>query len=211
MPPAKPPSSPHGAGGSSSGMDDFLDGEVLDPEAPASAAERAHAASFAELIDKAMAGRTPPALASDERALLEVSAVVRAAAGHAELGAARRRAVVEEALAQALAARDQSRVSMPMSVPRSRAARWLPWGLTAAASVVAAAAVAVLWLRAPEQVVLSGAAPVPAQWRSRPADPLVGEIRREAAADASARIDSIYSDRLDGYRDGTLLRRGGAR
>jgi hypothetical protein len=212
MPPAKPPSSPRDAGVGPSGIEDFLDGEVLDPDAPASAAERAHATSFAELIDKAMAGRTPPALASDERALLEVSAVVRAAAGHAELGAPQRRAVVEEALVQALGARDHGpRVSMAMAAPRSRAARWLPWGLAAAASMVAVAAVALLWLRAPQQVVVSGAAAVPPQWRSRPADPLVGEIQREAAADAAARIDSIYSDRMDGYRDATLLRRGGAR
>ena len=41
---------------------------------------------------------------------------------------------------------------------------------------------------------------------SRPADPLVGVIRRSAAGAASDRIDIIFADRLDGYRDLRLRR-----
>jgi hypothetical protein len=47
---------------------------------------------------------------------------------------------------------------------------------------------------------------LPLHWRSRPADALVGEIQRKSAGDAAARLDSIYSDRLDGYREATLFR-----
>jgi hypothetical protein len=60
-------------------------------------------------------------------------------------------------------------------------------------------------------VVVTAPAPVPTHWRSRPADELVGEIRREAAGEAARRIDSIYSDRLEGFRDATLFRSRGER
>jgi hypothetical protein len=197
---------------------DFLDGDVPEASAEASAAEQARAHSFAALIDKAIAGRTPPALSADERALLEVTTVIRAAAGHAVLSASARRSVVEQALAGALgpAASSGTRTSalMEAGAPppgRGRAARLLPWALTAGATAIAAAAVAALWLRQPTTVVVSAPAPVPVQWTSRPADALIGEIRREAAGDAAARLDSIYSDRLDGFREATLFRPRGAR
>jgi hypothetical protein len=40
----------------------------------------------------------------------------------------------------------------------------------------------------------------------RSADALIGPISRESAGDASARIDAIYADRLDGYRERRLAR-----
>jgi hypothetical protein len=45
------------------------------------------------------------------------------------------------------------------------------------------------------------AAELPARWLSRPADPLIGPIARERAGDASGRIDHIFADRLDGFRE----------
>jgi hypothetical protein len=45
---------------------------------------------------------------------------------------------------------------------------------------------------------------LPAHQRSRPADPLIGVIGRDRAGDAAARLDVIYADRLDGFRERTL-------
>jgi hypothetical protein len=42
---------------------------------------------------------------------------------------------------------------------------------------------------------------LPETMRSRAADELVGEITRERSGDALERIDAIYADRLDGYRE----------
>ncbi len=211
MAPTRPPRS------SSEPAADFLDGEVPDVAALPSAAEKARAHSFADLIDKAISGRTPPALSADERALLEVTTVIRAAAGQAELSAGARRSVVEQALAGALgqgaSSGTRTSVMMAAGVPQvqSRFARFFPWTVAATTTALAAAAMAALWLREPRAVTVSAPTPVPEQWRSRPADALIGEIRREAAGDAAARLDSIYSDRLDGFREATLFRPKGER
>ena len=45
------------------------------------------------------------------------------------------------------------------------------------------------------------------EWTSRPADALIGPIARDRAGDASARIDAIFADRLDGFRTRRLARR----
>ena len=82
--------------------DDFLAGPVPAPDAEASAAERAHAKTFAELVDKTLAGRTPPAMSADDRALLEVATVIRAASGNATLAPSATRGIVEDALKQAI-------------------------------------------------------------------------------------------------------------
>lgn len=240
MAPNQPPLPPDSGSGSGSGKPpgrpgsepsaellDLLDGEIPDADDLPSASERARAASFAELIDKAIAGRTPPALSADERALLEVTTVIRAAAGHGELAAAPRRAAVESALAAALGQalpeglRSPS-ASMEIAEPRPRGRRassaavraglrWAPWLVAGTTTAIAAAAVAALWLRAPRQVTVSATPPVPTHWRSRPADALIGEIQRDAAGEAAARLDSIYSDRLDGFREATLFRPRGER
>jgi len=177
--------------------DDILTGAVPEPDAEPSAAERAHAKTFAELVDKTLAGRTPPAMSADDRALLEVATVIRAAAGNIELPAGRRRAAVEDALASAVGGGGATSGVVPIT--RGRARRWAPWAIATASSLVAAAAIAMLWLRAPRVVGL--AASVPTSWKSRPADPLVGPIDRERAGDAATRIDTIFADRLDGYRE----------
>jgi hypothetical protein len=167
---------------------------ILDPEREPTAAERAHARRFAELVDKTLSGRTPPAVSADDRALLEVATVIRATRGNLELPAARQHAIVEDALRQAIG--DASAGGAVAPIARARMRRWAPWAVAGTSAMVAAAAVAMLWLRAPR-------APhelAPAEWTSRPADALVGPIARERAGDASARIDAIFADRLDGYR-----------
>src|SRR5688572_31860139 len=46
--------------------------DVPEPDAEPTSAEKAQARAFGELLDKALAGRTPPAMAADDRELLEV-------------------------------------------------------------------------------------------------------------------------------------------
>lgn len=184
--------------------DDLLDGRIPDPDAEPSAAELAHAKTFANLVDKSFAGRPPAAMSTDDRALLEVATVIRAGSGIVELSSAKQRSLVEEALRQAVGG--GLGVSSSLPITRMRAKR-APWIVAAAAMLVAAAAL-LLWLRAPRQVATTMRAPaVPETWKSRPADALVGPIRREHAGDASARLDAIFADRLDGFRERRL--RGG--
>jgi hypothetical protein len=86
-------------------------------------------------------------------------------------------------------------------IQRGRARRWAPWMIAGASTLVAAAAIAMLWLRPAPQPAAPVAEVVPARWTSRPADPLIGPIPRERAGDAGARIDHIFADRLEGFRE----------
>lgn len=191
---------------------DILTGPVPTPDAESTAAERAHAKTFAELVDKTLVGRMPPAMSADDRMLLEVTTVIRAAHGNAELGAAKTRSIVEDALRQAVGGNtgllrsEASGNVTPIAKARSR--RWAPWAIAAASTLVAAAAILIIWLRNPAQPPQAPetAQAVPTQWKSRPADPLIGPIARERVGDASTRIDTIFADRLDGYRERTLAR-----
>ena len=186
--------------------DDILTGAIPAPEDEATPAERAHAKTFADLVDKTLAGRTPPAMSADDRALLEVATVIRAAAGNAELATAKRNALVEGALRQAIGGKAQKSGDVtPIAKARAKRAPWI----VAGASMAVAAAAIVLWLGAPRRVQVIEHAPAALQdnWKSRPADPLIGPISRDHAGDASARLDTIFADRLDGYRE--LRMRGG--
>lgn len=202
--------------------ENWLEDEVPDVDTPPSPAELAHAASFAALLDKAARGRLPPALDTDERALLETATVLRAAGSEVSevsLDERARHALVTSVLEATAEARRAAagagvrRVSTPMRAhppPPGKSWRWraMPWALAAASMAAAASA---LWLREPRQVFVHQAAPVPTALTSRPADAVVGEISRSASAEAARRIDSIYSDRLDGYRATALFRQGDVR
>lgn len=185
--------------------DDPLTGSVPDPEAESTPAELAHARRFAELVDKTLAGRTPPAMSADDRALLEVATVIRAARGQLELAPARQHAVVEDALRQAIGARPGSGGSVT-PISRAPARRWAPWIVAGASTLVAAAALLVLWLR-PAEPSREPVSRVPQEWTSRSADALIGPIARDRAGDAGARIDAIFADRLDGFRARRMARR----
>lgn len=187
--------------------DDILAAQVPEPDDDATPAERAHARTFAELVDKTIAGRTPPAMSADDRALVEVATVIRAASGNVELPAARQRLAVEAALRQAIGGVASAASGGIVPIGRAPRRRWLPWTIAAASTVAAAAAIATLWLRAP--AAPRAAARVPATWRSRPADALIGPIDRARSGDASTRIDTIFADRLDGYRERRAAARGG--
>jgi hypothetical protein len=181
--------------------DDLLTGPVPAPGDEPSAAERAHAKAFAELVDKTLAGRTPGVMNTDDRALLEVATVIRAASGNVELAQPRRRLLIEDALRQAVGARS---LGMSGSISTLRPSKWkrfAPWSVAATSMLVAAAAV-MLWLRAPRHAIeIAPTAQLPLAQQSRPADALVGPIAREHAGDARSRIDAIFADRLDGYRE----------
>lgn len=191
--------------------DDFLDSPVPEPEMEATPSERAHAKAFADIIDKAIAGKTPPAMSADDRALVEVATVIRAANGAMELAANKQRSLVEDALRQAVGGVAATSSGGVTPIARPRAKKWVPWAITGLSTAIAAAAVLVLWLRAPNTQIVEkpAVAKVPASWTSRPADPLIGPIAREQAGDASSRIDYIFADRLEGYRERRMTPRGG--
>ena len=150
-----------------------------------------------------MAGRTPPAMSADDRALLEVATVIRAASGQVELAASVRRSVVEDALEQAVGGVPAASTSLggggatPIAAARRR---WLPWSVAGVSTGVAAAAVVALWLGVGARPANAPAATRRAVATVRSADELIGPIAREHAGDASDRIDAIFADRLDGYR-----------
>ncbi|HEY5920468.1 MAG TPA: hypothetical protein VIV11_02300 [Kofleriaceae bacterium] len=187
--------------------DDILTGPVPSPEADATPSERMRAKGFADLVDKTLAGaRTPPAMSADERALLEVATVIRAASGKAELSAQKRSSIVEDALRQAVGGAGAGVSGSVVPIERARR-RWVPWAVAGASALVAVAAVLLLWLRGvpADRGIAVGPQP-PTNQTSRPADPLIGPISRDRVGDASTRIDMIYADRLAGYRDRQLAR-----
>ncbi len=184
--------------------DDILAGRVPEPDDEPTSAERAQAKTFGELVDKALAGRTPAAMSTDDRALLEVATVIRAAGGEVTLPAAKRAAIIEDALRIAVGGAAAAR-SAPIARGRAKARRWLPWTIAGASTLVAAAAVIALWAR-PVHRAPAAAARVPTAWRSRSADALIGPIDPARAGDAGTRIDAIFADRLDGFRERSLLR-----
>jgi hypothetical protein len=113
-----------------------------------------------------------------------------------------RDAIVEDALRQAIGG--ASTASATGVVPLASARRrWLPWTVAASSALVAAAALIALFVRPPAQPA-TAAPDVPVAWRSRPADALIGAIAPEHAADADTRIDAIFADRLDGFRERRL-------
>jgi hypothetical protein len=191
------------------------DDTVPEPGAEPSAAEKAQARAFGDLIDKALAGRTPPAMPAGDRDLLEVATIIRAVSRPAELSGARAAATVEAALRQAVGDQDRPSVSSPDIAPPGgvRTRSRLPWVIAVASTAVAAAAVILLLVGRGGEPGRGGrptardTAAVPAHWRSRPADDLIGAIPKERSGDAVSRIDAIYADRLGGYRERTLAGR----
>jgi hypothetical protein len=187
------------------------------PEAPATAAEQARAEQFGRLLDDLLDGEPlPPAMDSDQRALVETASQVVASTRVVELDDDRRQRIVDRALEAALTGRRATTADPDAGVsgmwsrrrPADRAMRILPW---AVASIAAAAAI-VLFVTRPAQLTdleaLALRAERPVEQRSRPADPLVGRIPRDEVGAASVRLDAIWADRMAGYR---AVRLGGAR
>ncbi len=203
--------------------DDDTPSPIPGPDAAADGAEKARARSFGDLVDKVLAGKTPAAVPAEERALLEVATVIRAATRPMDLGAARTRSVVESALAAAIERKGggASRLTDPslplpgvVPIGRGRAKKLAPWIVAGVTSAMAAAAIIMLLARPATRGADGVGAPVAAaplaeHLRSRPADPLIGVINAapeldDAGAATVQRIDTIYADRLAGYRERTL-------
>jgi len=190
--------------------EDFLNDAIPEPDTEATPSERMHARTFADIIDKSLTNKTPAAMTADDRALVEVATVIRAANGKIGLAAEKQRSIIEDALRQAIGGAGAPKSGAVTPIGKAKNRRWVPWAVTAVSTMIAAAAVLVLWLRAPKTIVQEhDVAKLPETWRSRPVDPLIGPIARESAGDASSRIDYIFADRLDGYRDRRLSGRGG--
>lgn len=200
--------------------DDNNNNDIPAPDDPEATGERARAESFADMVDLMVAGDDLPAvLAQEQRALLEVATLVRSASVEVPLHADRRDALIDSALTQVIegspsgrSLRDSDPAGTPVSAPgvtplrpRNRVLQALPWAVTA----IAAAAAIFLYIsrptdRATTAPPVAAAVEVDTAHRSRPADALVGEITRDKAAAASSRIDVIYADRMNGFRDMTL-------
>jgi hypothetical protein len=187
------------------------DTPIPGPDAPVADGEQARAEEFAGLLDGMLDGAPPPpAMDSDSRALLEVANMVVASTHSLELDGAQN--IIDSALEAAITGRkpklveaDSGAAVASLDERRSRIGRVLPW----AVAVAAAAAAIFLFVSRPDQ---RASAPTPTVAvapdlgiteinRSRPADPLIGQIARESADRASTRLDTIYSDRMAGYRD----------
>lgn len=189
------------------------------PPGEATASERARAEGFARLVEGLLAGEPmPPAMDSDDRALLETATMVVASTQEVGLSAERGRALVDEAIEQALTGNRRHRTETPedsdagagepeetdiINLGRRRSdrlVRTLPWVV----ATVAAVAAIVLFITRPKDLgepARQAAAEVDPAHFSRPADPLIGRIPRQKAGQASSRLDAIYADRLAGYRD----------
>jgi hypothetical protein len=186
-----------------------------DPDRPADAAEQLRAESFGRLVDGVLGGDVaPPAIESEQRAMLDLAAQVVASSKVIELPEKRVRSIVDGALERAVLGRraadldpGSSATWPPARRRRERLTRGLPWVV---ASVAAAAAI-VLFVTRPAAPPRDGAvASAPRlEQRSRPSDPLIGRIRRAEVAGASARLDTIWNDRMAGYR--SLRLAGGSR
>ena len=183
--------------------DDLMLGAVPGPDDEPTAAERAHARTFGELVDKTLIGQTPVAMSADDRALLDIASVICATAGGLPLAASKQRSIVEDALARAIGGGGPAESPIANVIPLAGRRRFVPWVIAGASTLVAAAAIVVLVVRGP-RVVHDGVARVPTEQRSRPTDSLIGPIARAHDGDASVRIDTIFADRLDGFRDRTL-------
>ncbi len=185
--------------------DDELDRDDTTPPpgAEPTAAERARARAFGDLIDKVVAGRAPAAMPADDQPLVEVATVIRAATGKEALAPARSSAIVEAALARAIEglAGDRGRARERDGVepttggahhgPAARPAqhhadgiiplergwrRRAPWLVAGGATVLAAAAAILLMLRGPERAVEA-----PTQTASAERAPLPLDQRSRAA------------------------------
>jgi hypothetical protein len=178
-----------------------------DLEAEPTAEEIARAGSLAKLVDRLLAGSPPPpALPAEDRVLLDAATMIHSAHVRAELGARQVNALVADALGgdrgRVLAFPDKAEASAGEVIDlRSRSRRI---GLITASVLAVAAAAAAVWffVTARPQAPVVAAPTLPTIMRSRSAGPLIGQpIPTAASADARARLDLVFADRLAGYRE----------
>lgn len=223
------------------------DDDDRDEDAPVTPGEQSRAEAFGRWVDGLMAGEPlPPAMDSEDRAMVEAATVVMASSHAVELSPERTRRLVDQALEAAVLGRTRAprgpaadlppttsqeapRVAITSQIPvtggrgedraagsatdlRStrrrvdRVVRTVPWVV----AITAAAAAVIFFLVRPgdREVAEKPRAELrlSVSNTSRPADPLVGVIERSATDRARERIDIIFADRMDGYRDLTIRR-----
>lgn len=180
--------------------------ENEDLPTPATEQELAEAEAFAGKVDDLIAGKGLPSVGDvEERELLQVSSMIRAGHHEVPLDAARQSALIEAAMAHALpGAKQAGEFAEVSSLDAARARKRRAWS-AGVVSMVAVAAIALLWFRSqppkgdvPESVAVQ--TPLPENQQSRAADALIGQIAPEQSGMASERLDRIYRDRMAGYR-----------
>ncbi len=196
--------------------DDGRRDAIPEPDDAASSSERLRAAQFASLLDDAAAGALPAALELETRHNLEIAVALQAVAGQHQLDDATASAMVASVLQNNAVAPavptpmlDQLAAQRQRKQARNATSQArMPWIIAATSTLVAAAAIVLLMLRPTVTPRMPATAPLPLAWQSRPADALVGAIDRAQAGNAAMRIDAIYADRLDGYRNARYAQAG---
>ena len=181
----------------------------IDGEEEFTAEEMAEAKRFAGKVDGLLGGDPIPTLMdAEQRELMVLSSMVASAFGDAELDAAKQTSIIDAAMAQAMdiAPAENDTKSQKQSVDqlatRRKRSKFVP---AIVLTLVAAAAVLILYSRVESTATQVGQNSVavrelPREELSRSSDQLVGQIKREASAHASRRIDQIYGSRMMGYR-----------
>ncbi len=164
-------------------------------------AELEAAAALAEQVDDLLGGELlPPAMDAEALDRVEMSSMIHSAFHPPSLDAERTNALIDAALMQGAGVQEPS--NDLQAARERRRARWP----VVAGGIVAAAAVALLvWRQAPvDDVQPLALAPqemtLTVAETSRPGDREVGPIEQKHSGHASARLDSLYSGRTDGYR-----------
>ena len=179
----------------------------------ASLPERRAAQQLGQLVDDLIAGTSRSRAHADAEPgdsdqatpaeLAELATMIRANAGREHLSAARAVDLVEMSVRKGAGIADLPAAAQARHLGASR--RWLPWAWAGVATAAAAAlALAFVLPRAQTKqpdVAIAPAATVPTAWQSRSPDDVVGRIDRASSGRADQRIDAIFADRLDGYRD----------
>jgi hypothetical protein len=167
--------------------------------------ELAAATALASRVDSLLDGEPLPGLMdADEKDLAELSSMIHSAHHEMPLATDRQASIIEAALAQG-AGVGNGDDDGENDLARARAKRTPRWPIVVG-GLVMAAAIALLVLRPPPKSEPQTSAPVarvmdlPASQQSRPGDALVGQIAREASAEAATRLDQLYGDRMTGYR-----------
>jgi hypothetical protein len=159
-------------------------------ELPPDEEELGAAREFGEHLDRALQGEQLP----DAAGLLAAARMARLAFGPEErLAEARRNAIIEEGMRRALTRRAR------------RPQRWLAPAFAVAASLLLVTSLS-LFVSLPQRSARAPISAVSPRTLSRPSDELMGKPFTDRAG-ASSRLDLVYADRLNGYRQ-VMLGRG---
>ncbi len=166
--------------------------------------ELVEAQKFSEAMQPSLKGaRLPAIMDAETRELAILSSIVHSSFHDTELDGTKEASIIDAAFSQAIgiSPTQEESPSNQLAEARSKRRRYLRYAI---GTGVAVAAALLLYLQtspkvvAPQNAVIMRTLPIAEQ--SRPTSPLVGQIGRSNAAQASSRLDTIYSDRLSGYR-----------